>query len=73
MSMAVSSPTFQIVGQKRLIRNLHIWKTLDAERWKCVLCGGVTKTPSDSNPPEKFEPLSEEEREMGRNPKRVRC
>ena len=59
-------PHAQIVGERRLDRKLHVWRRLPDGRWKCTLCGGVTACPSDEALPERFEPLTDEDRNLCR-------
>lgn len=57
---------FQAVNQRAAPdRVLHVWYRLKGTaRWKCVLCGGVSRTPSDEAVPDYYEPLTDEERAM---------
>lgn len=60
--------SFQVLGQKPLERNWHVWIKLErGHRFKCVLCGLVTRRPTDTCGPldrEHYEPLTPEERAM---------
>jgi hypothetical protein len=54
---------FQSVGQRRIPdRTLHVWRKNGHGWWKCVLCGGVSRRPTMDGLPEKWEPLTDEER-----------
>lgn len=68
--MAAISTSFQIIGQKRLNRKFHIWKSLNEKDWKCLLCGGVSNNPTDEDTPPRYETLTEEERAVARNPRK---
>lgn len=56
-------PLFQTVSQQRYVdRKLHVWSPRPNGEFICVLCGGVTRTPTLSDPPERVEPLTDQER-----------
>lgn len=58
-------PLFQTTNQKRYVdRKLHVWMQLPDGSWKCCLCGGRTTCPTLSDPPEKVEPLTDQERNL---------
>ncbi len=66
----VLSTAFQSTRQKgRINRSLHVWQRLPDGRWKCVLCGGVAKTPTLNGDPDTFEALTDEERRQCPLPK----
>lgn len=54
----------QFVGDKFVDRFLHVWKRQKDERYKCILCGGVTTDPSRNDLPSHFEKLASEERTL---------
>ena len=56
---------YQVVGQKRLTRTMHVWvKRPRNGDYKCVLCGGVTAVPTDDCDVERYERLTAEERAL---------
>ena len=65
---------FQKAGDRRLNRSDHVWSARPGG-WMCVLCGAVAKgTPPDYPTsgwmPETYEPLTDAERELGRDKRR---
>ncbi len=70
---------FQVVGQKLLDRaGRHVWcKLADGRKlFKCVLCGALAKKPPNFEQeedwvPERYEPLTDEERRLCPNPNNV--
>lgn len=53
----------QKVGDVVIDRSFHVW-TQHGDKWKCVICGGVTKHPSINGNVERYELLTDEERLM---------
>lgn len=54
----------QVVGQAGLDRAKHVWYKIADGRWKCVICGGVSKVPSSDDRPDRIEELTDTERAM---------
>lgn len=59
--------TIQRVGRKKADRKLHIWHLRTDGTYKCVLCGGVTDTPTVNDICNHYEKLTPAERNMGRD------
>lgn len=58
-------PIFQTVKQRQAIdRSAHVWVRRENGEWRCCICGGVTRRPTDDELPERFEPLTDEERRL---------
>lgn len=57
-------PAFQTVRDSEYNRAWHVWRRLDKGRWKCLLCGGLSRKPSYNDVPELGYslPLTTEER-----------
>lgn len=56
-------PKFQTPRQMSpLNRSKHVWVKTPTGRWKCVLCGAITREPSDDCEPDCYEDLTDEER-----------
>ena len=60
--------SFQVVGQRPVERTQHVWVKLEkGHRFKCVLCGLVTRRPTDNCGPrdgEHYESLTPAERAL---------
>lgn len=55
---------FQATGQNNLDRRMHVWVRLPSKEFKCVLCGGISRTPGNETVPSRFERLTAEERAL---------
>lgn len=56
-------PPVQMVGDSRVDRTRHVWKRRNGD-WKCILCGGVSTTPTDDDLVDGVEGLTNEERDL---------
>lgn len=54
----------QTTVDAKVDRRLHCWFRRRDGSYKCVLCGGISRTPSYNRLPEKVEKLTHEERAM---------
>jgi hypothetical protein len=55
----------QFVGRgKQPHRGRHLWVSHPGGDWKCVLCGGVAREPTLDDLPDRFEPLTDQERAL---------
>lgn len=64
---ALPVPKFQSVKQHAEVnRGMHVWFKRKDGSWKCALCGGVTRRPTDDDLPDTFEPLTDYERALCR-------
>ncbi len=63
-SFATMRLPFQVVGQKYLDRKKHVWYKRPPGDFKCVICGGVTKVPTQDDLPDRFEVVSLTEEAM---------
>ncbi len=60
-AVKVTIVPFQTIKTREPDRTKHVWYKLPkTATYKCVLCGGVSRTPTDDDLPEKFEPLTDE-------------
>lgn len=57
---------FQQPGEMLLNRAKHVWiqHHTDPALWKCVLCGGLSRAPSNTCTPLRYERLTDEERAL---------
>lgn len=58
--------TIQRAGQKKVDRKSHIWHKREDGTHKCVLCGGVTDSPTPNDLCSTYEKLTPAERMMAR-------
>ena len=57
--------TMQSVMDARVNRTKHVWRKLRrGEGYKCVLCGGITQTPSDDIVCRRYEKLDDDDRRL---------
>lgn len=54
----------QYIGKKHVKRGDHVWLDLEDGRYKCVLCGGVTSKPTENDLAERYERLTDAERDL---------
>ncbi len=52
MATTATTDGFQLVGQTRVDRKRHVWTRMQSGKYKCVLCGGLAKTPTDHDTPD---------------------
>jgi hypothetical protein len=52
----------QRITDQRVYHSSHVWMGVGEGKWKCVLCGGITKCPTDTGGCERYEALTESER-----------
>lgn len=63
--MTVAEKGFQRVGDKYVDRTMHVWHGPRPDgTYLCVLCGGVTRRPTENGGCDKYVPLTDEERDM---------
>lgn len=55
---------FQRVGDADVNRRCHVWRRLEVAKWKCVLCGGISRAPTDNAECVRYEKLTEEDKDM---------
>lgn len=60
--MASSRPSFQVAGQEPVDRTLHVWRPLEDDEYKCVLCGGISRHPSSRCDVLRYAPLTDQDR-----------
>lgn len=57
--------SYQSIEDRRPDRGRHVWRRLKDGSHKCVLCGGITiQVPTDDCLCERYEELTDEERDM---------
>lgn len=56
--------SFQSTIDSKVDRRLHTWFKRPDGSYKCVICGGISKTPSYNKLPDRVEKLTHEERAM---------
>ncbi len=64
---------FQSIKSREPDRTKHVWYKLPKGGFKCVLCGGLSSNPTDDCLPNKFEELTDEERDLCPNTIRKRA
>jgi hypothetical protein len=64
MASILPMKKFQTAGAPNVDRTAHVWYKPKHMRgwWKCVLCGGLSRQPSDDAEPQRVEKLTEHER-----------
>jgi hypothetical protein len=53
---------YQSAKDKTVDRGWHVWRPHPGGRYKCVICGGVTKMPTNEDACDTYEHLTTEER-----------